>query len=63
MNVTWEETQFAGLDELDQEGQERVSQLGTMPGEADEPDAPYAGTQDLPTFEELDLGPQSPRLA
>lgn len=60
MTTDWEENVFAGLEELDDEGQERVSHLGTLDESPDEPEVMASG---LPSFEELELSPQPPRLA
>jgi hypothetical protein len=70
MNVTWEENVFATLEDLDDEGQQRVSRLGTMQvsgtpvrvvhESSDEPEIVASG---MPDFEELELQVQPPRLA
>jgi hypothetical protein len=70
MNVTWEENVFATLEDLDEEGQERASGVGTMQVsgvpvsvvlEAD--DEPEIVASGMPAFEELELEVQPPRLA
>lgn len=64
MNVTWEESVFAGLEELDQEGQQRVSQLaGPNPRSTVDTDEPKARTGEMPELGELVLAAQPPRLA
>lgn len=70
MNVTWEENVFATLEELDDEGQERVSSLGTMQVSGtpvsivkESPDEPEIVASGMPSFEELGRLEVPPRLA
>lgn len=48
----WEANTFAGLEQLDDEGRARVSLLGSLAHEPDEPEMVASG---LPVFEELDI--------
>lgn len=59
MSHDWEQNVFAGLEELDAEGHDRVSHLGCVD---DTPDEPHEVASALPAFEELELQVQ-PRLA
>lgn len=59
MSHDWEENVFAGLEELDDEGRDRVSHLGAVDETPDEPEVVASA---LPAFEELELD-APPRLA
>ncbi|HEY8431372.1 MAG TPA: hypothetical protein VIL20_23490 [Sandaracinaceae bacterium] len=59
MSYDWEDNVFAGLEELDEEGRERLSQPRTVD---ETPDEPQIVASALPDFEEIDLG-VAPRLA
>lgn len=62
MNSTWEENVFAGLEELDQQGEERVSRLaGSAPSLKTE--EPKFRTGEMPELGELKFEAQPPRLA
>lgn len=55
----WEENTFAGLEELDEAGRDRVSHLGRLDVEEDEPDMVASA---LPVMDELELD-DAPHLA
>jgi hypothetical protein len=58
--IDWETNTYAGLEHLDEEGHDRVSQLGTLEVETDEPEMTSGMMADLG---ELELATQPPRLA
>lgn len=58
--IDWETNTYAGLEHLDDEGQDRVSQLGTFEVEGDEP---TPSSDHLADLGELELAAQPPRLA
>lgn len=60
MQSEWEQNVFAGLEELDAAGHDRISRFGHLDHDPDEPDV-IANT--LPVFEELELDAHAPRLA
>lgn len=62
MNDTadWEANVYAGLEQLDEEGRNRVSRLGSLEPEREEP---KLATGSLPDLGELELAMQPPRLA
>ncbi len=60
MQIDWETNVFAGLEELDARGHERLSGFGRLDHAPDEPEL-MANT--LPVFDELEVDAHSPRLA
>ena len=51
-NESYERNSWVGLEDLDEQGQERVSNLGKL---GDEPDEPELVASGMPAFEELEL--------